>query len=230
MACTCDMLEEFVTNQNPAVIEEEKSQIESGTCPLIGMETRQRMRRLGCSVIHTAVRFNNTAILNKYIQEGGDVNLRTLHCSQTLLHFAVRAASTDCLQILLAQEGIDIHAVDFTENTALLYATSQEQIEYMKLLINAGSNINHADCTGESAFMNTVRNNFAVGAQLLVDAGVDVNATEGTDPPLLEALDLYDHDIIKIIINSGRCDLDKVTYRYGRQNATALQRMIYNGQ
>lgn len=107
---------------------------------------------------------------------------------ETLLHVAAKAG--DAPQVKAAIEAqATVHVLDKQNNTPLVYATENGDIQLMRLLLKAdASHIDHAGSLGTALCVAAARGNLEAAATLL-EAGADVNA-RGTDgvTPLMTAV------------------------------------------
>lgn len=88
----------------------------------------------------------------------------------------------------------------------LILATDANQIELVKLLINAGSDLNSVDCYGNTALSIAARNNYLEIAKILIDAGANVNSKNMHNNPIIRRCFLYSPyslDIFEILVNAG---------------------------
>lgn len=85
---------------------------------------------------------------------GGDVNERDRYGLRPLIQ-AVICKKTKTLQTLIAQ-GADIEQADFMKRTALQWAADRNEVEYCKILLQAGANPNHYSAEGQPILVNPI--------------------------------------------------------------------------
>jgi ankyrin repeat protein len=110
----------------------------------------------------------------------------------------MRAAARGHVEImrLLIDRGADVNAQSDGNQTALLNAADMGQFDAVKLLLEKGADVKHVDFTGGTALYHAVefggnRGNKKGGgsvpiAKLLIEKGVDINATLGATKVLPE--------------------------------------------
>ena len=146
------------------------------------------------SICYAAER-NNVAEVQRFIAEGVDVNARGRYdgdYNPTVLMVAASCDSVDVAKFLIAA-GADVNAWDNkVGNTALICAAKKtyvlkadkernksKNMAMVKLLIEAGANVNAKDGYGRTALIYAVRKNSVDMAKLLIEAGADVNVKDG---------------------------------------------------
>ena len=111
-------------------------------------------------------------------------------CNQTFFEWRVKlrdAAGYD-LDVATVREligfGVDVNAhIGLMKLTALMYASANESIEIVRLLLAAGADVNAVDRYDSTALLHAVHNPFGLSgnnrvrmARMLIDAGANVNA------------------------------------------------------
>lgn len=126
--------------------------------------------------ICTAVSHVRDASIVRLLADGGANLGETDDGGRSLLHLALDGPP-EILKILLEfGKSIDPNRRDSKNQTPLLAATNQANIECLKLLIRAGADINAQDSDGETALHNTAwYDNGAFLSVLLSQPDIDVN-------------------------------------------------------
>ena len=132
------------------------------------------------------------------INAGANVNTKDEHFGYTALMLSYTAQTTQ----LLINAGAEVNVRDKNGETALLWASAQGATDRVKLLINAGADINAMD----DVFGNTslMRARTPEVAQLLIDAGTDVNLFAKYGWTALEqSVGFGQYEKIKILLAAG---------------------------
>lgn len=114
----------------------------------------------------------------------------------------------------LIDAGADVNSYDDDGDNALsaLYIASQEgATKIVKLLIDAGANINDGGKEKIPPLYIACQNNHLQIAKLLIDAGADINYCGGLNDvsPLCIACKLNHKKIVKLLINTNGVDLNR---------------------
>lgn len=130
------------------------------------------------------------------------------------LIIAATNGSTDCLTILL-QENIDVDTEDADSDTPLMLAACNNHAKTVRMLIVAGSAVNHCNDRRRRPLHPASWNGNAVIVQILLDAGAEVDShDEGKDTPLMVAALGGHANVVQILIkfnaqiNLRNCDKD----------------------
>lgn len=130
----------------------------------------------GKTALHLAVKnkcFQNARLL---LKSGADCEIRC-NMGNTVLIESVLAGDLDWVRTLL-DHGVDIEAVDISGNTALGRAadTFIDNDDLVRLLVQAGANVNHPNNSGLTPLMAAARRLNVETLELLLENGADVNA------------------------------------------------------
>lgn len=103
--------------------------------------------------------------------------------------------------------GADIDARDNFDNTALMLAARDRNIEIVKMLLNNNANINAQDRSGMTALMFAVHKGHIEVAQMLINAGADVTAQDNVGRTVFR---WCQHDKLLALLNvlDGRSQID----------------------
>ena len=143
--------------------------------------------------IYSAASKGNTQEVQKYLNEGADVNARDGN-GITPLMYAVRNGDIQMVTLLI-DKGADVNAKSIEGWTALMYAAAGGKVEIVKLLIDKGADVNATNINGNTAWMLTLKYRISLEketgpshrieqldkvVQLLVDNGADVQSEAAT--------------------------------------------------
>lgn len=164
----------------------------------------------GWTALMYAVHNHHSVILSKLIEHKADVNATIKGVSA--LEFACKNGYDDCVQLLLAVDGIQLDASDRANNNALMDACTNNHAKCVQLLIDFGVDVNaKTGKTQKTALMTAAEFDHIDCAQLLLDTGnIDVNviADDGWTA-LMFAASKGHTDILQLLIKY-KADLNAV--------------------
>jgi ankyrin repeat protein len=151
-------------------------------------------------------------IVGRLINAEADVNIVD-HYDRTPLHNAVRHHDLGTVRLLL-QNGANVHACDCWGQTPLRAALFQLQwdpvdLQILKALIAAGSDLNKSCMRGDSPLIVAVRNHETEVVRILVQGGADVTAANPNGEGLLHLLvkiggtSSVSAGIVRILVKAG---------------------------
>lgn len=165
--------------------------------------------------VFSAVSKGEIAAVEKYLDEGGSVNVKD-DPGMTLLHWAVnedfKGSHREMVRFLL-ERGAKVDARDDIQTTPLHLVSNKETAE---LLIKAGADVNAKDSDGETILYSSARNaaNASVTWEmysglvgLLISKGADVNAK----------------------VNSGEAPLHIVARQFDEEKSIKVCQMLIEG-
>ena len=148
--------------------------------------------------------------LDAYVNQGFDIKARTEKEKWTRLHMATRAIrkpiNLDSLKYLI-NSGIDLNAQDMYGNTALHYAAAKKDPEAIKILLEAGSEVDIENRDGITPLHQSLLKNpkslEATEALLIAGANPDRNLrTEGrTIRGLVEIIAHGENEFLKSLFD-----------------------------
>ena len=151
--------------------------------------------------LHEAVQRNDQKSLN-HILKNNDIDIDTPLNKKGQSALALAVTHPEMVEFLLENEAIvDIQNRD--EETPLWQASKMGHNESVKLLIEAGANVNLA-AQEEAPILVSIQNNTPDVLQSLIDARADVNkANEHGETALIHATAAEKTDFMKILMNAG---------------------------
>ena len=116
-------------------------------------------------------------VVDALLAKGGDPNFKTYGGMTPLMYAASnRHGNVYCLKKLLSM-GVAPNATDNRRRTALMFAATQRNPEFVRLLLAYGANVNARDSRGGTALFYAVRLNENVEVcRMLLAAGANVHA------------------------------------------------------
>jgi ankyrin repeat protein len=154
--------------------------------------------RYGTTPLSEAAAGGNAQIIEQLLKAGADPNTRTTADGETVLMTSARAGNLDAVNILL-NHGADVNAKEaYKGQTALMWAAAEHHRQVVKALLEHGadwkvqssfretkipklstaSSISPISRGGLTAFLFAAREGDIETAQVMLDAGVDINQTD----------------------------------------------------
>jgi ankyrin repeat protein len=149
------------------------------------------------------------------LELGADVNAKDAD-GRTPLMYATDRNAIDSTKLLLSENDIKLEIKDNTGSTALLRAASRGSYEILKLLVQAGANVNTINYPGESALTHVIKQKNSVVSELLIQYGADINYSDKLgNTPLIEAAKndviIVAKQLIKLGTNTSSKDINQNT-------------------
>jgi ankyrin repeat protein len=159
---------------------------------------------------YAAIRGNDLAKLDALLRSGADPNVADPRGGATPLMYAAVAGSTGAMTLLL-DNGANANATNATGATALMWAATD--IEKVRLLLSRGADVNVVSQRGRTALQAAARSDGSAAiVRLLLDAGADAKAADGSKANTLHAAALgNDSETIRLIITAG-ADVNAVDF------------------
>ena len=118
--------------------------------------------------------------------------------------------------------GYDLN-IQYIGYTPLIYAVHCNKIEFVKLLLNAGADIDKKNDNGNTALISAAYNGNIEIVELLLNAGAYINKQNNVgDTALIFATLNNNYELVKFLLNAG-ADIDK-------QNNKGYTALIYASQ
>uniref|UniRef100_A0A8C4Q763 Ankyrin repeat and SOCS box containing 2 n=1 Tax=Eptatretus burgeri TaxID=7764 RepID=A0A8C4Q763_EPTBU len=134
-----------------------------------------------------------------------DVDL-TIHSAIGMLpvHEAAFLGKPNCLKVMLQVHPSCMNSLTKHHDTPLSLATTQEQVECMKILLEAGASPNLRGSRNETPLYKACENNNNGAMQLLLKFGADVNVCGNHGhTPLFEAISKNNKDMVELLVAAG---------------------------
>ena len=110
----------------------------------------------GHTALYYAVSSGHLELTDMLLAKGLDIH-ETSAVGETLLHCAVRSGHLDMVHHLIQTHRLDLNVLSLTHGTPLFYATSRDEIEIARYLLNAGADVS-IDLRGETPAMVALKN------------------------------------------------------------------------
>ncbi len=141
-----------------------------------GVDVDGRESRLGRTPLHYAVVNDNQEMVSLLLEAGADVSLLDRYGGDSPLHLAIRQSGDPDRIALLLEHGADAELKNRRGETPLHESASDDRIEFARILIARGANVNAPDEFGNTPLDSAVRNGQAAAEAFLLNHG----ATRGT--------------------------------------------------
>ena len=138
------------------------------------------------------------AVLLKYRADPNIVNASRM----APLHYAMRAKSAACAPLLI-KAGANINALSDVSQLPLHHAAAyQDDVSYLKCLIEADSDVNARDRDGYTALTWATFSNHANSVSYLLDHGADIrNVDKSKRSPLLHAVECKTYVTLEALLS-----------------------------
>ena len=149
-----------------------------------------------------AVKFDQVAAIETLLELGADVDFVYKDCCPLIL--AIQNGSVEAVKLLLKFNANVNITTDFSGMTPIHWASVEENIEIIELLINAGANVNQKDLDGETPLLSCHRvfHSSAETVECLLKHGADPNI-HGDISPLQRFVLNNDIASVKLLIEAG---------------------------
>lgn len=151
-----------------------------------------------------AVKIGDEAVIKLLLETGANINCRSPVRYETPLHTAIRLEQWHILKFLL-DSGVDVNARNREQETALFSAAiGREREDWSRKYFVFYEEDNHKDCVRPNLLAGFKPNDRLPVIQLLLDAGIDVNARDVNNfTVLFRAVCRGSAPIIKLLLHHG---------------------------
>ncbi len=159
----------------------------------------------GVSILYTAVqKRGNDDIVRYLISKGADVNAMNGHKGMSALSIACVAGLLGIIKIL-KDAGANVNQKSYYDESPLYFATSTGIESVVRFLIENGANIDDTNYNEKTtAFYEACKSDFLGIANILADAGADINKKNAKlVSPLMIAVYTNRERIVKFLLNKG---------------------------
>ena len=121
------------------------------------------------------------------------------------LSAAVTSGDVEGVHCLIEELGADVNATDVDGNPMLFWIILEENLEIVRLLVDAGADVNATDAIlGRPMLSWAIQDNNPEIVRLLVDAGADVNATDDLGEPMLfRVIQDNNPETVRLLVDAG---------------------------
>ena len=117
---------------------------------------------------------HNLPGIRKYLNEGGNVNIRENRQKQSMLHYSAFGGSNRIANLLI-ERGAIINARNTRGKTPLMLAAQSGKLNMVRILLDHGAHVNAHDANGKTALMLAASEGHAAIVELLIDRGAKID-------------------------------------------------------
>ncbi|CAH8498150.1 unnamed protein product [Schistosoma curassoni] len=152
------------------------------------------------TLLHHACLLGNVKAVRLLLDSGVHANASNID-GQTPICDAALSGSAEIISLLLRSK-VDVNPPSYW-GSPLIYATQNESINAMKVLIDAGASLNSPERNGLCPLHIAIQRRFYAGVYLLLSKGADPNCGVRLTTPLHMAAKLNDVDITYLLLEFG---------------------------
>jgi len=167
----------------------------------------QSLPSLGCPLLHAAVRYGETQLVQRLLQHGAHVNRRDRHF-RTALHIAAQYSQIGAAMVLVACEGVEQEARTNKGQTPL-HIAAQHSPTMTQWLVDRRVHVNLQDSNERCALHEATEHGTLTSVRsLLRQPDIDVNLKDINDlAPLHIAVARREMNIIRALVEAGHAEL-----------------------
>jgi ankyrin repeat protein len=132
----------------------------------------------------------NLPSIRKYLNEGGNVNVRENRQKQSMLHYAAFGGSNRIANLLI-ERGAIINAKNKDKKTPLMMAAQSGKLNMVQLLLDHGAQVNAQDNRGRTALMFAAQESYWRIVNLLIARGAIIDTKSTNSRTALNYIPYY---------------------------------------
>ncbi len=137
------------------------------------------------------------------VDEDGDLDIYNFYGTTPLLFYVKHSNNLDVIKFL-ANERFHLEETDSLGNTALMNAVQDDETLKIKILIDAGANINTKNPREETLLMHASENNNIEIMQIFINKGMNVNEKDKKNKTAFDyATDAGSKEAMRLFINNN---------------------------
>lgn len=152
-----------------------------------------------------AVEDGNLDELAALLDQGVNIETRSVDYQRTLLHIAVWNGHVNCVQLLL-DRGAKVDAVDIERMTPLHFASAWEYLDIAKLLVSHKANLEAIDDNRWTPLHHCANAGSAACFKFLTEAGADLSAKNRQKESVEKVIEQTDYEEIKCYLEQRKLD------------------------
>ena len=153
--------------------------------------------------LYQAIQRKHLSAAKMLLAAGADPNVPAQE-TRTALSWAAAQGSEESLELLLQQPSIALDTPDTFGQTPLLRAADAGHTKSVRMLLNKGANVMHADNEGRTALSLAAVKGHKVVAKLLLKNGAEINTQDKKgNTPLALATERNHDAVVRFLLESG---------------------------
>jgi len=155
------------------------------------------------SDFHFAAWRGDLTVVERFLDQGTDVNIKDDQFNWTPLHWATFTSQRATVEFLIAK-GADVNAGGQWNDPPLHYAAVNGHKGLVELLLAKGAEVNAKDNGGKTGLHDAAWVGHLEIVELLIGSGADLNAEDGSDrAPLYRAVDKNHPKVVGLLATNG---------------------------
>ncbi len=157
-----------------------------------------------CPAIFSAIKYDNFRIFKKLHEMGANIKEVCKHgFGDTPMQTAIYYQRIDVIKYLLEHK-VSPNEKDWTKKSVLIMATNTDNDEIIRILLNAGAELEYKGYFGKTPLFNAVEMDKYIAAECLIDHKANLNfRTNYGKRPIHAAIEKKNYPMIKMLIEKG---------------------------
>ncbi len=172
--------------------------------PQVPVDVIEAKNFAGVPPVVEAVEYGDVPMLKQVLASGASLRFRS-EAGYNILHSAVVGGSTQCMEMLLSQEGCPKLSEATPDGvTPLILAAGLCEPDLVQVMLKAGAEPNARTETGHTALHAAADSGCLLAAKFLLQAGAKPGATQADgQPPMALAAGKGDAQMVRLLLESG---------------------------
>ena len=157
----------------------------------------------GETPLYQAIQRKHLTAAQMLLDAGADPNVPT-HAHKTALSWAATEGSEESISLLFKHPSIDLDIPDMSDQTPLLRAADAGHTKSVRMLLDKGADVKHADKEGRTALSLAAMKGHKVVAKLLLKNGAEIDRQDKKGcTPLALAAEKGQDAVVRFLLESG---------------------------
>ncbi len=160
--------------------------------------------RIHTALIYAMQSIKNTALIERLVTQGADVNIVTTD-GETALSIAILRHELNIIKILIPKGGKvpSLNSNGYSFSTILCKATKYRTLPIVEFLISEGARVNARNLTGETPLKNAINRSDVKMTSYLIANGAYVNPEDAKEEPLHLAAEKGHIAVMDVLLKAG---------------------------